>query len=90
MYAVARFNSWIGACGFRPANDMRNEKEKTVEYFVTQCRAMLKEDLVDYIKNFEAYMQTSNKRSNPLLPPTPEAAGRVSCWVPGGRGRRKS
>jgi len=63
MYAVARFNSWVSACGFTTSEEMKKEKEKTIEYFVTQYRAMLEENLDDYIEKFESYMQTSNKKA---------------------------
>lgn len=63
LYAVARFNAWVSACGFTNVEDMKNEKEKTIEYFVTQYRAMLDENLDDYIKNFKKYMQASDKEA---------------------------
>jgi hypothetical protein len=63
LYAVARFNAWVSACGFANAEDMKNEKEKTIGYFVTQYRAMLDENLDDYIKNFKKYMQAPDKEA---------------------------
>ena len=63
MYAVARFNAWVSSCGFTNSEDMKNEKEKTIEYFVTQYRAMLDENLDDYIKNFQKYMQVTDKET---------------------------
>ena len=36
---------------------MRAEREETVEYFTKQYRAMLEENLDDYINKFAEYMQ---------------------------------
>src|SRR5687768_8768870 len=56
MYGTARFNAWITACGCGAESELSNAREKTVEYFVNQYRAMLEEHLDDYIKNFATYM----------------------------------
>ncbi len=57
MYATARFNAWISACGFNTAEEMKSAKQETLDYFVEQYRIMLEENLDDYIKNFPSYMQ---------------------------------
>lgn len=57
MYAVARFNSWVSACGFGSRDEMKRSKQETIEYFVKQYRAMLEENLDDTIKNFRNYME---------------------------------
>jgi hypothetical protein len=57
MYAVARFNSWVTACKAESAEDLRAGKEESVEYFVSQYRAMLNENLNDYIEHFDKYMR---------------------------------
>ncbi len=57
MYAVARFNAWVTACGHGSSEDMAAGKEETLEYFTKQYRAMLEENLDDYIDNFGKYMQ---------------------------------
>lgn len=57
MYAVARFNSWVTACKADSAEDLRAGKEESVEYFVSQYRAMLNENLNDYIEHFDKYMR---------------------------------
>jgi hypothetical protein len=59
MYAAARFNSWVSACGFDSAEDMSGAKYETVEYFVKKYRAMLEENLDDYIEHFGKYMQNA-------------------------------
>ena len=58
LYATARFNSWVSACGFHNAADMKAAREETIEYFIDQYRLMLQENLDDYINNFEKYMTT--------------------------------
>jgi Protein of unknown function (DUF3144) len=57
MYATARFNSWVSACGFESGEDMRDAKQETIEYFVEQYRAMLEENLDDYANHFSKYME---------------------------------
>ncbi|MEO0869470.1 MAG: DUF3144 domain-containing protein [Cyanobacteria bacterium J06642_11] len=36
---------------------MAGSKQETMEYFVTEYRKMLEENLDDYIENFNQYMQ---------------------------------
>jgi len=60
MYATARFNAWVSACGFRSGQEMGSAKEQTLEYFVAEYRKMLEENLDDYIANFDSYMEQSN------------------------------
>ena len=57
MYATARFNAWVTATGFNSGQEMLAAKEKTLDYFTTEYRAMLDEHLQDYIQNFPQYMQ---------------------------------
>ena len=57
MYAVARFNPWVTACGVNSPDEHRGAQNETVEYFVAQYRAMLIENLNDHSDNFEKYMR---------------------------------
>ena len=57
MYSVARFNAWVSACGWRSGKEMAEAKEETMEYFTTEFRKMLEENLDDYIENFDSYMK---------------------------------
>ena len=57
MYATARFNSWVSACGWSSAQELDSAKEETIEYFVTEYRKMLEENLNDYIEKFDSYMK---------------------------------
>ena len=43
MYATARFNAWVTACGFHGAEEMQATRQQTIDYFVEQYRAMLVE-----------------------------------------------
>lgn len=62
MYATARFNSWVSACGWNNGQEMAESKKETIEYFVTEYRKMLEENMDDYINNFQAYMQQANEQ----------------------------
>jgi hypothetical protein len=61
MYSVARFNVWNSACGFENAEQMASAREETIDYYVTQYRKMLEENLDDYIEYFNKYMGKSNE-----------------------------
>jgi len=63
MYATARFNAWLSATGFDTAAEMALERSKTLEYFVTEYRKMLEENLDDYIHNFDEYMARRNNEA---------------------------
>jgi hypothetical protein len=57
MYATARFNAWVSACGWDNALEMAAAKQETLEYFVNEYRKMLEDNLDDYIENFDSYMK---------------------------------
>mgnify|MGYP000008684246 CR=1 FL=1 len=57
MYSTARFNSWVTACGWNNAEEMAAAKEEAIDYFITEYRKMLEENMDDYINNFQSYMQ---------------------------------
>jgi Protein of unknown function (DUF3144) len=57
MYATARFGAWLSASGFRSGDEMKAAKKATIDYMVDQYRAMLDENLNEYIDNFDAYMK---------------------------------
>lgn len=61
MYATARFNAWVSACGFDSGKEMSAARAETVEYFVEQYRKMLEENLDDYAKHFSKYMKPANE-----------------------------
>lgn len=57
MYATARFNAWVTACGWKNAEEMAAAKDETVAYFVAEYQKMLEENLSDYITHFDDYMR---------------------------------
>ena len=56
LYASARFNAWVTAIGFSTSDEMQAARERTLDFLVEQYRAMLAENLDDYIANFANYM----------------------------------
>ena len=56
-FSVARFNAWISACRFNNATEMKDAKQEIIQYFTAEYEKMLKENLEDYIANFEDYMK---------------------------------
>ncbi|HIQ28449.1 MAG TPA: DUF3144 domain-containing protein [Sulfurovum sp.] len=56
MFAASRFNTWLAASGYANVEDFANEKEKILDFFLNQYKLMLDENLDDYIKNFDKYM----------------------------------
>lgn len=61
MYATARFNAWVSALGFDDEAQMKEARERSIAYFVTQYRAMLEENFDDYIGKFSDYMKPDRK-----------------------------
>lgn len=57
MYAIARFNAWVSACGWSSGEEMAAAKKETIEYFVNEYRKMLEENMDDYISQFDRYMK---------------------------------
>lgn len=56
LYAAARFNAFIVAGKANSAEEMKQDREEAVQYFVEQYRKMLVENLDDYIENFSEYV----------------------------------
>jgi hypothetical protein len=56
LYSTARFNAWVSACEFKSAKEMKEAKEETIRYFVTEYEKMLVENLENYMENFDKYM----------------------------------
>jgi len=53
MYGNARFNAWIAACSFETAQDMREDKDQAIEYFVNEYKLALEEHLNHHIENYD-------------------------------------
>jgi hypothetical protein len=56
MYAVARFNAWLSACGWNSGQELADARDETLDYFVEEYRKMLEENLDEYIEHFETMM----------------------------------
>ena len=63
MFALARFNSWISAGGYKSAEEMAEERAIIIEYFTTKYKSMLEENVDDYIANFDKYMDADKEKS---------------------------
>lgn len=46
--------------GWSNAEEMTAAKEEAIDYFVTEYRKMLEENMDDYISNFQSYMQRTD------------------------------
>ena len=62
MYGLARFNAFISATGYDSREEMANSKEEMIKYFVKQYKMMLKENMDDYIENFDKYVLAKRKK----------------------------
>jgi len=49
MYSLSRFNAWVSASGWNSQQEMKDSKEETIEYFMTEFRKMLDENFDDYM-----------------------------------------
>ena len=56
MYAVARFNSYVTATGFNNQKEFSSSKDEAIDFFVSEYRKMLIENMEDYEENFNDYM----------------------------------
>lgn len=56
MFAASRFNAWVCAKDFSSGEAMASKREEIIDYFMMQYRAMLDENISNYIENFDAYM----------------------------------
>ena len=57
MYRVARFNAWVSAIGWKNSEEMAEAKTETLDYFVTEYKKMLEENLDEYILKFDEYIK---------------------------------
>lgn len=61
MYSVARFNAWRSAIDYSSGEDLMKNKEEIIKYYMEQYRVMLEENMEDYIKNFNQYMNVDEQ-----------------------------
>lgn len=55
LYAAARFNSFNVANSASSKDEMKNDRDEAIAYFLEQYRKMLEENIDDYIEHFEKY-----------------------------------
>ena len=63
MFGVARYNAYVSACRYENPEQMAEKKQDIMEYFVTEYRKMLEENIDDYIKNFDMYMKPAGNET---------------------------
>ena len=56
MFATARFNAWVSASGTDSAEELASVKDEALEYFLSEYRKMLEENLDEYVEHFDKYM----------------------------------
>ena len=57
MFATARFNAWVSASGTESGEELATVKDEALEYFLSEYRKMLEENLDEYIEHFDKYMK---------------------------------
>ena len=65
MFGMSRFTAWACANGFDSASAMKKERDEAVDYYVSQFRQMLSDNVDDYLKNYDSYMKGREEGSDP-------------------------
>ena len=60
LYAAARFNAFVVSATAETMEELQQDKDAALEYFVGQYRKMLEENLDDHIANFNEYSEDGN------------------------------
>ena len=56
MFATARFNAWVSASGTESGEELASVKDEALDYFLSEYRKMLEENLDEYIEHYDKYM----------------------------------
>ena len=56
LYAATRFNAFVVASAAQNADEMREDKEEAIRYFTQKFSEMLRENIDDYIENYQDYI----------------------------------
>jgi hypothetical protein len=56
MFAASRFNAWSSAADLQSKEEMLDKREEVIEYFMSQYRSMLEENINNYIEHFDTFM----------------------------------
>lgn len=57
LYAATRYSASVASIGFNNSDDFENEKQQIIEFYSKQFKQMLNDNLDDYVKNFDAYVE---------------------------------
>lgn len=57
LYAASRFNAFVVAAQLSSAEELRDRRQEALEYFTSEFRKMLEENLDDHIDHFEDYIR---------------------------------
>jgi len=60
LFGTARFNAWLSATQFESAEAFEKAKDQVLDYFTNEYRQMLEENLKDYIKHYDQYIQPNS------------------------------
>jgi Protein of unknown function (DUF3144) len=52
-YGAARFNAWMAASSVESAQDLANDKDEIVAYFLNEYKLALEEHLKNHLEHFE-------------------------------------
>lgn len=52
-YGAARFNAWMAASSVESAQDLSNDKEEIVAYFLNEYKLALEEHLKNHLEHFD-------------------------------------
>ncbi len=63
MFATARFNAWVSASGTESGEELATVRDEALEYFVSEYRKMLEENLDEYIEHFDKYMNPASENT---------------------------
>lgn len=56
LFSAARFNAFMFASTAKDLAEFRKDKEMAIEYFTSQYKKVLEENLSDYEKNYKDYV----------------------------------
>ena len=57
MYALSRFNVFVAACNCNNSVTLEKNKDEMIEYYTSEFKKMLRDNIDDYVNNFEKYMK---------------------------------
>jgi len=58
MFAASRFNAWSSAADLQTVEEMKDKRDEVIEYFISQYRSMLEENIDNYIQHFDMFMNS--------------------------------